>query len=102
MVTGQLVSTQYAKKVITEVEGSPKLKAELHENKELIVVGLARQLQASAAAANLKYQKHVAPQVAQLKRMRNVHVSTPVAELPEEATAVFGDECVSSCALFFR
>ena len=33
-------------------------------------------------------------QVAQLKRMRHVHVSTPVAELPEEATAVFGDKCV--------
>ena len=34
------------------------------------------------------------PQVAQLKRMRHVDVSTPVAELPEEATAVFGDKCV--------
>jgi len=46
------------------------------------------------AAAYLKYQKHVAPQVAQLKRMRLVHVSTPVAEPPEEATKVFGDKCV--------
>ena len=26
--------------------------------------------------------------------MRHVHFSTPVAELPEEATAVFGDRCV--------
>jgi hypothetical protein len=88
------VSPQYAKKVITEVEGSPKLKAELHENKTLITVGLARQLQASAAVANLKYQTHVAPQVAQLKGMRHVHVSTPVDEILEDATAVFGDKCV--------
>ena len=76
------MSPQYVKKVIIEFEGSPKRKAELHENKTLITVGLAGQLQASAAAAYLKYQKHVASQVAQLKRMRLVHVSTPVAELP--------------------
>ena len=69
--------------------------AEMNENKALMTVGLARQLQASAAAAILKYQKHVAPQVAQLKRMRHVHVSTPVAELPNDATEVFGDKCVS-------
>ena len=89
------MSPQYVKMVIPEIEGSPKLKAELHENKALITVGLARQLQASAAAAILKYKKHVTPQVAHLKRMRHVHVSTPVAELPKEATEVFGDKCVS-------
>ena len=77
------------------MEGSTELKAELHKNKALIVVGLARQLQASATAANLQYQKYVAPQVAQLKRMQHVHVTTPVAEFPKVATAVFGDKCVS-------
>ena len=77
------------------MEGSTELKAELHKNKALIVVGLARQLQASATAANLQYQKHVAPQVAQLKRMQHVHVTTPVAEFPKVATAVVGDKCVS-------
>ncbi len=79
--------------MITEVEGSPKRKADLHETKTLITVGLARQLQASVASAYLKYQKHVAPQAAQLKRMQHVHVSTPVAEPPEEATKVFRDKC---------
>ena len=33
-------------------------------------------------------------QVAQLKRMQHVQISTPVAEPPEEATKVFGDKCV--------
>ncbi len=84
------------------MEGSSKLNAELQKDKMLIVVGLARQLQASAAAANLKYQEHVAPQVAQLKRMHHVYVSTPVTELPEDAIAVFGDKCVSCCASFCR
>ena len=88
------MSPQYVKEVILEFEGSPRLKAELQGNKTLITEGLAGQLQASAAAANLKYQKHVAPQVAQLKGMRHVHVSTPVDEILEDATAVFGDKCV--------
>ncbi len=89
------MSPQYVKSVMFQVKGSPEIKAELHENKTLIAAGLVRQLVASAAAANLKYQKHVAPQVAQLKRMWLVNVSTPVAELPEVATKVFGDKCVS-------
>ncbi len=43
------MSPQYVKKVILEVEGGPKLKAELRKNKTLITVGLARQLEVSVA-----------------------------------------------------